>query len=83
MGLLAQAGILPGTDERCLLVGKTRSGKSTLALAALNELLDSNPTMELIIVDTKPHFRASHQINGLKADVLYRNWTKGDYFPFR
>lgn len=81
MGMLAQAGILPGIDERSLMVGKTRFGKSTLALTALNELLDSYGTMELLVVDTKPHFRASHQLNGLKADILYRNWTKGDYFP--
>lgn len=80
-GMLAQAGILPGIDERSLLVGKTRFGKSTLALVSLNELLDSYPNMELLVVDTKPHFKASHQLNGLRADILYRNWTKGDYFP--
>lgn len=79
--MLAQAGILPGIDERSLLVGKTRFGKSTLALVSLNELLDVYPTMELLVVDTKPHFKASHQLNGLKADILYRNWQKGDYFP--
>lgn len=77
---LANQGILPGIDERILLVGKTRFGKSTLALYCLNELLNIYPTMELLIIDTKPHFRASHTLNGMKANFLYRNWTKGDYF---
>lgn len=81
MGMLESAGILPGIDERALLVGKTRFGKSTLALVALQELLNVYPKMELLIIDTKPHFRASHQMNGLKADIIYRNWQKGDYFP--
>lgn len=79
--LLSRNNILPGIDERSLLVGKTRSGKSTLALQALNEMLDSFPTMELLVVDTKPHFKASHTLNGIRADFLYRNWQKGDYFP--
>lgn len=39
------------------------------------------PDMECLILDTKPHFKASHMLNGLRADILYRNWTKGDYFP--
>lgn len=80
--LLSQNKILPGIDERALAVGKTRSGKSTLALQALNEMLEIYPTMELLVVDTKPHFRASHTLNGIRADFLYRNWQKGDYFPF-
>lgn len=62
------------------MVGKTRFGKSTLALVALNELLDTYPRMELLVVDTKPHFRATHQLNGLSAKVLYRHWQKGDVF---
>lgn len=78
---LNEKGILPGADERVLMVGKTRFGKSTLALFCLNELLNLFPTMELLIIDTKPHFRASHTLNGIKADFLYKNWTKGDYFP--
>lgn len=79
--LLFNNNILPGIDERALTVGKTRSGKSTLALQALNEMLEIYPTMENLVVDTKPHFRASHTLNGIRADFLYRNWQKGDYFP--
>lgn len=79
--LLSQSNILPGIDERTLAVGKTRSGKSTLALQGLNELLEIYPTMENLVIDTKPHFRASHTMNGIRADYLYRNWQKGDYFP--
>lgn len=81
MGMLEQSGVLPEIDERSLMVGKTRFGKSTLALVALQELLNKYKNMELLVIDTKPHFRASHQMNGLKADILYRNWQKGDYFP--
>lgn len=72
---------LPEPNERALMVGKTRFGKSTLALWALDKLLDNYPTLECLIIDSKPHFKASHQLNGLKADYLYRNWTGGDYFP--
>lgn len=79
--LLSQNKILPGIDERALAVGKTRSGKSTLALQALQELLNIYPTMENLVIDTKPHFKASHTLNGIRADFLYRNWQKGDYFP--
>lgn len=79
--ILESNGVLPGIDERILLVGKTRFGKSTLALQALLELVQLHPQMELLVVDTKPHFRASHQMNGLSAKMLYRNWTKGDFFP--
>ena len=79
--VLRQNNVLIGIDERGLMVGKTRSGKSTLALQTLNELLDEYPTMENLVIDTKPHFTASHYLNGLRADWLYRNWQKGDYFP--
>lgn len=79
--LLSSNNILPGIDERALAVGKTRSGKSTLALQALQELLNIYPTMENLVIDTKPHFKASHTLNGIRADWLYRNWQKGDYFP--
>lgn len=81
MPILQDNNVLPGIDQRVLYVGKTRSGKSTLALQSLNELLDIYPRMELLVVDTKPHFKASHLLNGLKADYMYRNWQGGDYFP--
>lgn len=81
MGILAEQKILPGVDERAILVGKTRSGKSTFALESLNEMLDLYPTMELLVVDTKPHFKSTHTLNGVRADYLYRNWQKGDLFP--
>lgn len=80
--ILHEQNVLMKPNERGLMVGKTRSGKSTLALQSLNELLTLYPTMEALIVDTKPHFKASHLLSGLKADYLYRNWQGGDYFPF-
>lgn len=80
--LLSPSNILPKIDGRALMVGKTRSGKSTLALQALNELLEIYPAMENLVIDTKPHFRASHTLNGIRADFKYRNWQKGDYFPY-
>lgn len=79
--ILTKAGILPGINERALFVGKTRFGKSTLALVCMNELLDTYPKMELLVIDTKPHFRASNLLNGMKASQVYRHWQAGDFFP--
>ena len=63
--------------DRGVLLGATGTGKSTLgeklALAALRRY----PALQLLILDSKPRFRAEWEINGLTAAPRYRRRAHG------
>lgn len=67
-------GIEPG--ERVVCVGQTGCGKSTAATDMIKRFLAEQPRGRVLIVDSKPRYRATHHANGMR--VNYKNWAKGD-----
>jgi len=70
-------------NDRALLTGGTRSGKSTLG-----DFLGASFTSQYrslgarrMILDTKPRFRAEWKLNGTKATRVYKHWSHGAYVP--
>lgn len=61
---------------RALLVGMTGSGKTTLKNDLSSLWLRRYPRGRLLIIDSKPRYRAEWQVTGLTAAPLYRKWKK-------
>lgn len=68
---------------RTLLVGRTRSGKTTLKDELRGIWLRKFPTGRALIVDSKPRYRAQWTPQGLSARRFYRKWKRDDsaYVP--
>lgn len=64
-------------SERAICVGMTGTGKSTLCTDNLLRFRRDYPTGYILIIDSKPRYRASHNANG--TEVVYKDWVKGDY----
>lgn len=62
--------------QRGVCIGQTGCGKSTLATDLLRRFLNDYPTGRILIVDSKPRYRATHRVNGLP--INYKKWAKGD-----
>jgi hypothetical protein len=62
-------------------VGETRTGKSTLANALIDQWARHDAAARILIVDTKPRFRAAWDLTGVRADHRYRHWRQGAYVP--
>jgi len=79
--------LIPDPGEREIILGRSRSGKSTLVDCVLGTLRLLRPDAMIIIVDTKPRFRAE-TMRGLTpksrkdASGLYQTWSKGPVVPF-
>jgi DNA helicase HerA-like ATPase len=63
--------------SRALLVGGTGTGKSTLASYLMRQWL-ARSNRRLIIIDSKPRFKAEKLPGGLSAKPRYRGWTLGE-----
>lgn len=63
---------------RTLLVGRTRSGKTTLKDELRGIWLRKFPTGRALIVDSKPRYRAQWTPQGLSARRFYRKWKRDD-----
>lgn len=62
---------------RMLCVGMTESGKSTLAERLLTMWLQEyGSKARILILDSKPRFRAKWRLDGWPADYLYKKWSK-------
>lgn len=74
--------ILPQSG-RTALFGMTGSGKTILADTLRTAWLARYPKGKVLIVDSKPHYRAQWQLSGLTAAPLYRKWKqdKHDFLP--
>lgn len=70
-----QVLILP-RQFRALLVGRTRSGKTTLKDSLRGIWLRKFPKGRALIVDTKPRYRAQWTPQGLLAKRFYRKWKE-------
>lgn len=67
--------------ERGLLLGGTDTGKSTLAEALLADFYHRYPTARILILDSKPRFRAERTTAGASAKRRYKGWAHGPTVP--
>lgn len=66
--------IEPG--QRGVCIGQTGCGKSTLSTELVRRFLKDYPNSRVLIVDSKPRYRATHRRNGWA--LYYPKWAKGD-----
>src|SRR6185437_13812930 len=69
------------TGGRAVLVGKTGSGESVLAARLIQHWRESQPNPRVLVIDSKPRFRATHELNGLPATRRYKKWQRGEQLP--
>lgn len=67
--------------ERGFLIGGTGSGKTTLEEMLIYDFSDRYPKSRILILDTKPRFRAEYLVNGLSAKHLFKHWAPSDTIP--
>lgn len=66
---------------RGLCVGSTGTGKTTLSEALIRQFQRDNPRARVLIIDSKPRFRAEWELAGITARSRYRKWGYGEYWP--
>lgn len=69
---------------RTAIFGMTGAGKTLLGDTLRNMWLRKYPNGKVLVVDSKPHYRAQWQLNGVLAKPLYRKWDSSnehDYLP--
>jgi hypothetical protein len=64
------------SGQRGCLIGGAGTGKSTLGTELCRRFLAQYPKGLVVIIDTKPRYRATWLLNGLRAS--YKRWVKGD-----
>lgn len=62
--------------ERGVCIGQTGCGKSTLSTELVKRYLIDYPRSRVLIVDSKPRYRATHKRNGW--NLYYPKWARGD-----
>lgn len=75
------ADIAPRRAERVVVTGGTRSGKSCLTDWFMRYLVGGYPNMDIMLLDTKPRFRAEKTTMGRDAKRFYASWRKGPLVP--
>lgn len=79
--------ITPKKGERALIIGGTRSGKSTLMDHFMRQIVKERPGVQILLLDTKPRFRAEIERFGpgnrmvRNADYHYKDWESGPIVP--
>lgn len=79
--------IAPGKAERALIIGGTRSGKSTLMDHFIRYIVSSRPNVQILLLDSKPRFRAEIERWGpgnkfaRNAERHYKDWESGPIIP--
>ena len=63
--------------DRAICLGTTGTGKSTLAENLIEDALRRYKELRVMILDSKPRFRAEWEVNGLSAAPRYRRWAHG------
>jgi energy-coupling factor transporter ATP-binding protein EcfA2 len=80
--------ITPQKGERALIIGGTRSGKSTLMDHFMREIVRQRPSVQILLLDTKPRFRTEVERFGPRnrfarsAEKRYRDWESGPVIPY-
>lgn len=67
--------------ERALLLGGTGSGKTTLETLLLSDFYTRYPKSRILILDSKPRFRAEFLVTGIAAKRRYRHWAPDAALP--
>lgn len=73
--------IMPKRAARVVVAGGTRCGKSCLTDWQIRYLVRMIPKIELLLLDTKPRFRAEYTPMGFSAASHYKKWRKGPVVP--
>lgn len=69
--------------QRGIILGMTRVGKSTLAEQLIAGWRAKYPQARTIILDSKPRFKAEHELDGRTTNMSkrYRQWDHGAFVP--
>lgn len=67
--------------DRATLVGATGTGKSTLAEYLLRGFREDYPDARILVMDTKPRWRADWLPDGTRATRRYKRMAEGDTIP--
>jgi hypothetical protein len=67
--------------ERALLAGGTRSGKSTFSEAMVVDWRERYRDAPVLMLDSKPRYRAEYTAGGGRAKGRYRKWAHGPTVP--
>jgi len=67
--------------DRAALVGATGTGKSTFAEWWLSSFRGEYPKSRILVIDTKPRWRAEYLSDGTRAKRRYKRMAKGDTIP--
>ena len=78
---LSFADISMRERERALLLGGTGSGKTTLETLLLSDFYKRYKTSRILILDSKPRFRAEFLVTGISAKRRYRHWQPDAPIP--
>lgn len=79
--------IAPHKADRALIIGGTRSGKSTLMDWFMRYMMKERPNVQILLLDSKPRFRAEIERFGpgnrfgRLADKRYADWESGPVIP--
>lgn len=65
--------------QRGVLIGAAGTGKSTLGTELCKRFLKDYPRGLVVIIDTKPRYRATWLLSGMRAK--YKHWVDGDSIP--
>lgn len=63
--------------ERALVLGGTGTGKTTLEEMLISDFYHRYPSSRILILDSKPRFRAEFLVNGVTAKRLFKHWKPG------
>lgn len=72
------ADIQMNPGERGTILGKTQTGKSTLAMALIQNWRDRSQRSFTLIADTKPNFRGTHELDGRTTNQS-RRYVRDDW----
>lgn len=67
--------------ERGFLLGGTGSGKTTLEEMLIADFYNRYPSSRVLILDSKPRFRAEFHPNGLPAKRTFKHWKPSTTMP--
>lgn len=68
-------------SDRGALIGANGTGKSTLGAYLLNAFHAMVADSRILVLDTKPRWRAEYTADGRRANRLYKQFAKGDTLP--
>jgi hypothetical protein len=67
--------------ERAFLLGGTGSGKTTLEEMLISDFYNRYPSSRILILDSKPRFRAEFFTNGMSARRVFKHWKPSPTIP--